>query len=163
MRKIFVAILCRACGSQNSFSLALLDSFSRGGIRARSGNGTSNAPFPSSQVVKATPWLCQEITCSPSKREPRGLPFSLASRVAARRVMRGSPYVIPTPFTPASPFPTNLFASQKSLREPSMGRCPEGAEGVRKLKRQLNFHKNDEHPISRDGRGGGHPRALLQL
>ena len=45
------------------FSLRLL--FSRGGNRARSGNDTLHVPFPSSQVVKATPWLCQESTCSP--------------------------------------------------------------------------------------------------
>ena len=37
----------------------------------RSGNGAHNAPFPSSQVVNATPWRCQESTCSPlSTREP---------------------------------------------------------------------------------------------
>ena len=37
----------------------------------RSGNGTIHVPFPSSQVVKATPWLCQECTCSPPREEPR--------------------------------------------------------------------------------------------
>ena len=31
----------------------------------RSGNAPNNGAFPSSQVVKATPWLCQERTCSP--------------------------------------------------------------------------------------------------
>ena len=37
----------------------------------RSGNGTLHVPFPSSQVVKATPWLCQESACSPPREEPR--------------------------------------------------------------------------------------------
>ena len=44
---------------------------SRGRDRARSGNGTLHVPFPSSQVVKATPWLCQESTCSPPKPTPK--------------------------------------------------------------------------------------------
>ena len=41
----------------------------------RSGNAPNNGAFPSSQVVKATPWLCQECTCSPSTREARKLTF----------------------------------------------------------------------------------------
>ena len=46
-------------------SLGQRATVSRGRNRARSGNGTLHVPFPSSQVVKATPWLCQESTCSP--------------------------------------------------------------------------------------------------
>ena len=42
---------------------------SRGRIRARSGNGANNAPFPSSQVGNATLWRCQESTCSPSSHK----------------------------------------------------------------------------------------------
>ena len=34
----------------------------------RSGNPPNNGAFPSSQVVNATPWRCQESTCSPPKR-----------------------------------------------------------------------------------------------
>ena len=36
----------------------------------RSGNGAHNAPFPSSQVVKAPPGLCQESAFSPLERAP---------------------------------------------------------------------------------------------
>ena len=52
------------------------DTVSRGRDRARSGNGTLHVPFPSSQVVKAPPGLCQESTCSPPEEAPiiRNLP-----------------------------------------------------------------------------------------
>ena len=44
------------------------DSFSRGGNRARSGNGANNAPFLSSQAAKSPPGSLHESACSPPRR-----------------------------------------------------------------------------------------------
>ena len=60
-------------GKINNPSVLPSASHRLGGAREtppRSGNAPNNGAFPSSQVVKATPWLCQERTCSPLKKAP---------------------------------------------------------------------------------------------
>ena len=62
------AKMCSALQPSRLTSFGNLSAFgtvSRGSTRARSGNGTLHVPFPSSQMVNATPWRCQESICSP--------------------------------------------------------------------------------------------------
>ena len=67
-----------------SFSLAALDSFSRGGARARSGNAPNNGAFPSSKAVKAPPGLCQESAFSPLRRAPKMREFHMIASSSGR-------------------------------------------------------------------------------
>ena len=61
----------RRVSELNNPSVLPLASHRLGGAREtppRSGNAPSNGAFPSSQVGNATPWRCQESTCSPLHR-----------------------------------------------------------------------------------------------